>query len=121
MEITLSVDPDRRYIHIAACPSMGTEYRASQHGVVDSLARKLIEAGADPNEMAIVTRDDKRISKTTWPLSKWARLRLTENDDEGFKWRRYEKPPEFADRSNHTARFEPSGVSTYPPGKEAAE
>lgn len=121
MEITLSVDPDRKQIHVAACPQMGIEYRASKHGVIDALARLLIETGADPDETVIVTRDGKPVFKNEWLLSKWAGLRLTENDDEGMRWRRFEKQPKFGDGSNRTARLKPSGVSTYPPAKEAAE
>lgn len=67
----------------ATCPEMGLTVTRSKHGVIDALARQMIAAGANENEMIEVYRGATRCFSAR-PIGDWTKHRLTENDDRGF-------------------------------------
>ncbi|WP_417463175.1 hypothetical protein [Kordiimonas sp.] len=78
----------------ATCPELELTVTARKHGVIDELARKMIAAGANPEEDVVVYRGTTRCFFPR-PLRAWAATRLVENDERGFIAREFVEAPEW--------------------------
>lgn len=90
-----------KYYDIAECE--GIKVRKAKAGTIHDLARKLQEAGHDPDIMVEVVRDGVRVF-TPCELRKWADTMLYETD-RGFrrvKWD-YEAAEQLAERRRNAA------------------
>lgn len=65
------------------CPAFGIEITKPRHGIIDVMARQLIEAGANPAAGLVVMRGTTRCFNVA-PISHWASIRLLEHDVRGF-------------------------------------
>lgn len=78
-----------RESNTAYCPDFDIEHTARKNGVIDPLARKLIKAGANPEERLHVIRDGKPVFKKDLKLQAWADMRLYEDDRNRFVRRKF--------------------------------
>ena len=74
--------------YTARCACYGRSVTRKKHGVVDTLCRELLAAGASPDAEVIVTRNGTRCFNPA-TVGQWAKRRLVENDETGFRSMRY--------------------------------
>lgn len=77
----------------AKCPELNLEYTNSKHGVIDPLARLMLEAGADPEGRIHVIRGNTPVFARDRKVATWAGERLLENDKRGFMVQQYKEFP----------------------------
>ncbi len=71
----------------AQCDEMGLSVTREKSGIIDILARRMIEAGADPEAQVEVYREET-LCFLPRPLRSWGAWRLKENGKTGFHMRR---------------------------------
>jgi hypothetical protein len=67
----------------ASCPELGLVVTRKKHGVIDMLARKMIQAGAHLDDTMEVYRGETLCFKRC-AIRSWAGMRLYERDQSGF-------------------------------------
>ena len=67
----------------ATWAATGLSVKRSKHGVIDVLARAMVDAGADPDVNVEIMRAGTLCFKPI-PLKSWASRRLLESDNGGF-------------------------------------
>ena len=83
----------------ARCPAYGLRTERKKHGVVDSLCRELLAAGASPKHVANIVRDGTKCFEDA-TIGQWASRRLTEHDRTGFNQRAWKPRPDFEKELN---------------------
>lgn len=75
----------------ATCPELNLEYTSKKHGVIDPLARLMLDAGADPEGRIHVIRGSTPVFARDRKVSTWAGERLLEPDTRGFRKGRFKE------------------------------
>lgn len=75
------------------CDEFGLKIERKRHGLVDEMARLLVDHNVDPLRRLQVLRNGTKVFARDRSIAAWASIRLVESDTWGFRKSKYKKNP----------------------------